>query len=560
MAHSQEFRLVSIFTFNGYVMATELAIDPPAVANTDHTISKPARDLVLQEAANELVFAVVGHVGSGTSEVANALKALLEGDALEGGSYQTDILKARREIEDWAEANGRPPPRTDRQDLATTESFQDLGDEMRFATRDNAAVAKALVKRIRQLRAERMGVTPEPNSAVVPDGTRRAYILDSIRHPAEVQLLRHIYQDAFVLIGVVCDEKTRLERIVNKYRNAGRRDAEDFMKRDAKAAEQHGQRVSDAFHLSDMFLDNSSSRQLDDGSPNPDWDINEHLRRLIKIITHTEVVRPKIGETAMHNAYTASMRSACMSRQVGAALVDHDGNVVATGTNEVPKAGGGVYGEQFASADSPEPDHRCVYRTQGGATPFCSSTREQTELVQRLIEEIPELNGADAMRKRALIQDIRNGGLGDILEFSRAVHAEMDALISAGRSGAGTVATRLFVTTYPCHYCARHIVTAGVDEVQFIEPYPKSRATDLHADSIQTSPNGWIPPSQGGHKVLFRPFVGVAPRMYRRAFLKDRELKDPVTGVLINSVPDWGTAWHLRKASYGELEAILARE
>ena len=37
--------------------------------------------------------------------------------------------------------------------------------------------------------------------------------------------------------------------------------------------------------------------------------------------------------------------------------------------------------------------------------------------------------------------------------------------MSAGRKGASTLGTRLFVTTFPCHYCARHIVSAGVDEV-----------------------------------------------------------------------------------------------
>lgn len=542
-------------------MSSEPAVAAvPVAANADAPKSKPSRDLVLQQAANELVFAVVGHVGSGTSEVSNALKALLESASLAGGPYQTEVLKGRVEITEWAEASGKALPTTERQDLATTEAYQDLGDAMRLETKDNAIVAKALVRRIRSTRAAKLGVVPQEGEPVTPDGVKRAYILDSIRNPAEVHLLRHIYQDAFVLVGVVCDEKARLERIVDKYRNAGRADAEAFMKRDAKAAEKHGQRVSDAFHLSDLFLDNSASKTRADGTANPEWDINEHLRRLIKIITHTEVERPTISETAMHNAYGASMRSACMSRQVGAALIDRDGNVVSTGTNEVPKAGGGVYGEQFPDAAAPHGEHRCIYRTQGGAVPYCSSTDEQTKLVRNLIEQIPELRETGAIRKLALVQEIRDSGLGDILEFSRAVHAEMDALVSAGRSGAGTVATRLFVTTYPCHYCARHIVTAGVDEVQFIEPYPKSRATDLHADSIQTSPSDWIPPSEGGTKVLFRPFVGVAPRMYRRAFLKDRELKDPITGRLATAAPDWGTAWHLRAASYHELEAILARD
>jgi hypothetical protein len=115
------------------------------------------------------------------------------------------------------------------------------------------------------------------------------------------------------------------------------------------------------------------------------------------------------------------------------------------------------------------------------------------------------------------------------------------------------------VTTYPCHYCARHIISAGVDEVQYIEPYFKSLASRLHSDAIQQSLTDWKPPSEKGRTLLFRPFTGVAPRLYRRAFLKDRDLKNDDTGDLKISAPDWGTPWHLRKKSYIQLEAQITR-
>lgn len=71
-----------------------------------------------------------------------------------------------------------------------------------------------------------------------------------------------------------------------------------------------------------------------------EWTVNDNLSRLVKIITHTEIVRPSLSETAMYEAHAAGLRSACLSRQVGACLVDDKGNIVALGTNEVPKAGG----------------------------------------------------------------------------------------------------------------------------------------------------------------------------------------------------------------------------
>ncbi|HLH90135.1 MAG TPA: anti-phage dCTP deaminase [Xanthobacteraceae bacterium] len=514
-----------------------------------------SKTAVLQHAANELIFAVVGHVGSGTSTVANVLAELLASSSLPGGEYDVEVLRARNEIEGWARSTGHTVPATKRTDLGTTVAFQDLGDEMRLSTKDNSAVARALIRSVRETRAKKMGLSEVGDGPVKPDGKRRAYILESLRNPEEVELLRHVYQEAFILIGVVCDAEKRVQRIMKKYENAGRVHALEFMKRDARGGGKHGQQVSDTFHLSDFFVDNTTDRENPDGTGNPDWGISDHLSRLLKIISRNAIVRPEISETAMHDAFSASVRSACLSRQVGAALVDSVGNVIATGTNEVPRAGGGVYGEHFQEG---EEDNRCAFRKLNEPA-FCSNTRQQNELVKKLIDEVEELKNAKPERHLSLPTEIRGSGVGDLLEFSRAVHAEMDALLSAGRTGASTIGTRLFVTTYPCHYCARHIVSAGVDKVEYIEPYPKSQAVSLHADSITTDAKDWVPPSQGGKKVLFQPFVGVAPRMYRRAFVKDRDLKNKHTGVMIKSDPEWGTPWHLRSAAYVELEAYLSK-
>jgi hypothetical protein len=97
-----------------------------------------------------------------------------------------------------------------------------------------------------------------------------------------------------------------------------------------------------------------------------------------------------------------------------------------------------------------------------------------------------------------------------------------------------------------------------VDEVQYIEPYPKSQALSLHPDSIAIESKDWKSVSEGGAKVLFRPFSGVAPRLYKRAFLKDRDLKDKQTGQMHIHQPEWISPWHLAKISYTDIEAKLS--
>jgi deoxycytidylate deaminase len=529
-------------------MAKQTVVAQSPVAHSE----KPARAILLDHASNEVVFAVVGYVGSGTSEIATALKGLLEQEQLDGGKFDVEILKARKVIADWAVRNGFQPPTTPATNLATTSAFQDLGDKMRSGG-DHAVVARELVQQIRLTRAAKLGITDPGEEPIRPDGARRAYIIDSIRHPAEVELLRRVYQDSFVLVGIVCEAKVRLQRITSKYSNAGQADAEKFMARDARAAEKFGQRVSDAFHMADFFVDNTVARFID-REPNEDWDINEKLSRLVRIMTGSAVVRPDMAETAMSEAYDAAVRSACLSRQVGAAIIAPSGIVVATGANEVPKAGGGVYGESF---EEEVEDHRCAFRKIGR---FCSNTREQNAIIDELITEIPELEKLDAIRKNTIRQQLRDGRVGDLLEFSRAVHAEMAAVFSAARKGVSTIGCRLFVTTFPCHYCARGLVAAGIAEVQYIEPYPKSQALALHADAITVDAKAWEKNDKDDkRKVLFRPFTGVAPRLYRRAFLKDRELKDPNTGDFKIGAPEWGSPWHIQGVSYVELEAALAK-
>lgn len=72
------------------------------------------------------------------------------------------------------------------------------------------------------------------------------------------------------------------------------------------------------------------------------------------------------------------MRSACLSRQVGASLIDNVGNLISTGANEAPRAGGGVYGED--SSD----DHRCFQMDDAK----CHNTFEQNLIIHDLLKTL----------------------------------------------------------------------------------------------------------------------------------------------------------------------------
>jgi tRNA(Arg) A34 adenosine deaminase TadA len=112
----------------------------------------------------------------------------------------------------------------------------------------------------------------------------------------------------------------------------------------------------------------------------------------------------------------------------------------------------------------------------------------------------------------------------DALEYGRIIHAEMSAITDAARLGMPVKDATLFCTTFPCHMCAKHIVASGLKRVVFLEPYPKSLASDLHSDSIDV---------EGGPRgnyslfksVKFEHSFGVTPRRYRELFERSRRKK-----------------------------------
>jgi deoxycytidylate deaminase len=138
----------------------------------------------------------------------------------------------------------------------------------------------------------------------------------------------------------------------------------------------------------------------------------------------------------------------------------------------------------------------------------------RNEIASAVMRKISEVvpNGAKLVGEEKAI--LAQTGLYDIAEYSRAVHAEMEALLSCARIGVSTLGGTVYTTTFPCHNCAKHIVAAGINRVVFVEPYPKSFAINLHPDSIAL-PDGKDMPED---KVQFEPFVGVGPRRFMDLF------------------------------------------
>jgi cytidine deaminase len=281
---------------------------------------------------------------------------------------------------------------------------------------------------------------------------------------------------------------------------------------------QYGQHLRDTFHIADVFIDGLSKQQMD-----------AQLSRFINAFFGKTDIAPTKHEYGMYAAKSASLRSSDLSRQVGAAIFTADGEIVAQGCNEVPKAFGGTYW------DTEEPDFRDV---RLGYDPNEVLKREILRDLFDRLAKAQLLSGTamalgspgeivEAVTKKARSEGEADGPLAnatimDVTEYGRVVHAEMCAICDAARLGRSIKGTILFCTTFPCHNCTKHILAAGVSKVVYMEPYPKSRAKDLHQNEIEIEK---ITPG----RVSFVPFLGISPFRYRDIFQKGRRKRDDGT-------------------------------
>ena len=441
----------------------------------------------------ELVFALAGPVGADLQEVSCTVA-----DALRKSEYAVEEISVSALIRQIA----AKVPLTTRDRFAIRlfespeekriASYVDAANAIRRVACDPAAVASAAIAEIRGRRRK--------HSAGVP--SRRAYILRSLKRPEEAQLLRRIYGAGFFLIGVNVNRPARVDSLAKRIAKSHNETAsspnfakyieaaEVLTKRDEDEAwDDYGHRLRDVFQLCDLFV-----------SPSAPTSLFDQIDRCIRLILGDLSETPWADEQFMFQAFAASLSSGALGRQVGAVLVSPSREVLGIGWNEVPKAGGGLYraGEHY--------DHRDIREDRDSVNIHADQIiGEIVELARDAgwLKSEPDL---DAARHA-----FRTSRVMSLLEFGRTSHAEMEAVLAAARIGVSPRGSTLYTTTFPCHQCARLIVTAGVGKVVYIEPYPKSRALELHRDAIFAYDDEKAPHADA---VRFEPFLGIAPHRF----------------------------------------------
>lgn len=231
-----------------------------------------------------MIIGLTGKNGSGKGEIGNFLK--------ERGFHYYSLSDALRE-----EAKKREV-------AVTRDALVALGNELREKEGPGCLAERIFAK-----------LDPEKH-----------YVIDSIRHPSEVQVFRR--RRNFTLLRVHAPERLRFERLKQRGRENDPKTWEDFQALEAKEAKSEvktDQQLDQALALADVQIDNNG----------PLKDLHEKVKQVL-VVAAQKAPRPSWDEYFMNIAKVTALRSNCMKRKV-AALIVKDKRVISTGYNGTPR-------------------------------------------------------------------------------------------------------------------------------------------------------------------------------------------------------------------------------
>ncbi|MFZ5802704.1 MAG: deaminase [Candidatus Omnitrophota bacterium] len=152
------------------------------------------------------------------------------------------------------------------------------------------------------------------------------YVVDSIRHPSEVQVFRR--RKDFTLMNIQANVEARFERLCARRRENDPTTLEAFKAleaKEAKGANASDQQLDAAVHLADLTVENNGSLE----------DLHHRLKKIVLDLTRKQP-RPSWDEYFMGIAKVAALRSNCVKRKVAAVIVK-DMRIISTGYNGTPR-------------------------------------------------------------------------------------------------------------------------------------------------------------------------------------------------------------------------------
>jgi deoxycytidylate deaminase len=284
------------------------------------------------------------------------------------------------------------------------------------------------------------------------------FVIDSLKNPFEIVYFKNMYSD-FYLLGILRNKKERYNELIKVLYNADyekinireRAERPETIKKEKENLSTWitSQDIEECLKKADMYIsnENSETRQY------------LHLRfglvKLLTLINKPGCFTPSQDERCMQLAMTARLASGCISRQVGAVIIDSERRIIGVGWNDPPKTQipcalrtcnellNDPHYQLFSEYERGEQFVAHVKSLNLGDKPFCFRS---------------ELSNSKKEAKKA--------------EFTRALHAEENALFQASRNnGASLEGSTLYTTSSTCTLCAKKAYQLGIERIVYIDEY-----------------------------------------------------------------------------------------
>ena len=198
----------------------------------------------------------------------------------------------------------------------------DQGNELRKQSPSGPynTLASGVAHCINRIRQEKSKTMNQEDAAQIQI-PKMAFIVDSLKHPDEVDKLREIYPIGFYMFVINESEECRIKYLSDE-KNMGKADARKLIQRDMEETTPFGQHTRAVFELADFHL--SANVYNDHDSKNNKIKRKDILKlqidRILNLIFGHPFITPTFDEYAMFMAYSSGLRSTDLSRQVGAVI------------------------------------------------------------------------------------------------------------------------------------------------------------------------------------------------------------------------------------------------
>lgn len=296
-------------------------------------------------------------------------------------------------------------------------------------------------------------------------------VIDSLKNPFEILYFKERYS-AFYTFSIHARDEVIYERyssdklndIIGIHKRELFKDGTNKTKDSLESKKDfNSQNIIECIQRSDIYIDNNKDKTDT---------LYRQVFKYLSLIIHPGLVTPSHDEVIMQLALNAKLNSGCISRQVGAVVLNKYGSIKAIGWNDVPE--GQTPCLLRSHAELLNNSKLNTYSTYEQDIIRKSVNFEHIFSTKKSSDKQYEHSTALGLNDSFCFKGIKNKIDNDKNQvYTRSLHAEENAFLQASKYGNSEIIEgQLFTTSSPCFLCAKKAYQLGMKRIVYIEAYP----------------------------------------------------------------------------------------